>query len=122
MTNELLEFEGGVLGVALNLDQRDIGAVVLGAYDGIEEGQQVRRTGEILSVPVGDGFLGRVIDPLGAPIDGLGEIESDERRVLELQAASVMQRQSVSRAAADRHQGHRRHDADRPRPATADHR
>src|SRR6201991_696280 len=96
MTNELLEFEGGVLGVALNLDQRDIGAVILGPYDGIEEGQQVRRTGEILSVPVGDGFLGRVIDPLGAPIDGLGDIEAEERRVLELQAASVMQRQSVS--------------------------
>src|SRR3954469_24804456 len=98
MTNELLEFEGGVLGVALNLDQRDIGAVILGPYDGIEEGQQVRRTGEILSVPVGDGFLGRVIDPLGAPIDGLGDIEAEERRVLELQAASVMQRQSVSEA------------------------
>src|SRR6185437_4564467 len=98
MTNELLEFEGGVLGVALNLDQRDIGAVILGSYDGIEEGQQVRRTGEILSVPVGDGFLGRVIDPLGAPIDGLGEIEAEERRVLELQAASVMQRQGVSEA------------------------
>ena len=57
----------------------------------------MQRTGEILSVPVGDGFLGRVIDPLGAPIDGLGEIEAEERRVLELQAASVMQRQSVSR-------------------------
>src|SRR6476469_5267828 len=98
MTNELLEFEGGVLGVALNLDQRDIGAVILGPYDGIEEGQQVRRPGEIRSVPVGDGFLGRVIDPLGAPIDGLGDIEAEERRVLELQAASVMQRQSVSEA------------------------
>jgi F-type H+/Na+-transporting ATPase subunit alpha len=98
MTNELLEFEGGVLGVALNLDQRDIGAVILGSYDGIEEGQQVRRTGEILSVPVGDAFLGRVIDPLGAPIDGLGDIEAEERRVLEVQAASVMQRQSVSEA------------------------
>src|SRR5690348_12984449 len=96
MTNELLEFEGGVLGVALNLDQREIGAVVLGPYSGIEEGQQVRRTGEILSVPVGDNFLGRVIDPLGAPIDGLGDIESTERRVLELQAASVVERQGVS--------------------------
>src|SRR6476661_7111709 len=95
MTNELLEFEGGVLGVALNLDQREIGAVILGAYDGIEEGQQVRRTGEILSVPVGDAFLGRVIDPLGAPIDGLGEIEAEERRVLELQAPGVMARKSV---------------------------
>jgi F-type H+-transporting ATPase subunit alpha len=95
MTNELLEFPGGVLGVALNLDVHLIGAVILGDYNGIEEGQQVKRTGEILSVPVGDGFLGRVIDPLGNPIDGLGDVEADERRVLELQAASVMQRQSV---------------------------
>ena len=95
MTNELLEFKGGVLGVALNLDVAEIGAVILGDYAGIEEGQQVKRTGEILSVPVGDGFLGRVIDPLGNPIDGLGDIEAEERRVLELQAASVMQRQSV---------------------------
>ena len=96
MTNELLEFEGGVLGVALNLDVREIGAVILGPYAGIEEGQQVKRTGNILSVPVGDGFLGRVVDPLGAPIDGLGEIEAEEQRVLEVQAASVVQRQSVN--------------------------
>jgi F-type H+/Na+-transporting ATPase subunit alpha len=95
MTNELLEFPGGILGVALNLDVHLIGAVILGDYAGIEEGQQVKRTGEILSVPVGDGFLGRVIDPLGTPIDGLGDIEAEERRVLELQAASVMDRQSV---------------------------
>ena len=96
MTNELLEFAGGVLGVALNLDQREIGAVVLGPYDGIEQGQQVKRTGSILSVPVGDGFLGRVVDPLGSPIDGLGDIEAEEQRVLELQAASVIDRQSVN--------------------------
>ncbi|MEU7812334.1 F0F1 ATP synthase subunit alpha [Pseudonocardia sp. NPDC049154] len=95
MTNELLEFAGGVRGVALNLDAREIGAVILGDYAGIEEGQQVKRTGEILSVPVGDKFLGRVIDPLGAPIDGLGDIEAEGRRVLELQAASVMERQEV---------------------------
>ena len=96
MTNELLEFTGGTLGVALNLDVHSIGAVILGDYADIEEGQQVKRTGEILSVPVGDGFLGRVIDPLGAPIDGLGDIEAADRRVLELQAASVMQRQKVA--------------------------
>ena len=96
MTNELLEFSGGVLGVALNLDVAEIGAVILGDYSGMEEGQPVKRTGEILSVPVGDGFLGRVVDSLGNPIDGLGDIEAEERRVLELQAASVMQRQSVS--------------------------
>ncbi len=96
MTNELLEFEGGTLGVALNLDVRDIGAVILGDYAGIEEGQSVKRTGNILSVPVGDGFLGRVVNPLGAPLDGLGEIEAETQRILELQAASVVERQSVS--------------------------
>ncbi|MHA6784982.1 F0F1 ATP synthase subunit alpha [Pseudonocardia saturnea] len=96
MTNELLEFSGGVLGVALNLDQREIGAVILGDYAEIEEGQSVKRTGNILSVPVGDKFLGRVVNPLGTPIDGLGDIEADEQRVLELQAASVIDRQSVS--------------------------
>ena len=95
MTNELLEFEGGVRGLALNLDVRDIGVVILGNGDGIEEGQQVKRTGEILSVPVGDAFLGRVIDPLGTPIDGLGDIEAEERRALELQAPTVVQRQEV---------------------------
>jgi F-type H+-transporting ATPase subunit alpha len=96
MTNELLEFTGGILGVALNLDERSIGAVILGDYEQIEEGQEVRRTGEVLSVPVGDGYLGRVVNPLGQPIDGLGDIETNERRILELQAPSVMQRQPVS--------------------------
>ncbi|MEV0467382.1 F0F1 ATP synthase subunit alpha [Nocardia tengchongensis] len=95
MANELLEFPGGVLGVALNLEDTAIGAVVLGEFDTIEEGQQVRRTGDVLSVPVGDNFLGRVVNPLGAPIDGLGEIEAEERRVLELQAATVLERQPV---------------------------
>jgi F-type H+-transporting ATPase subunit alpha len=95
MANELLEFEDGTLGIALNLDTREIGVVVLGDFDKIEEGQTVRRTGEILSVPVGDGYLGRVVDPLGTPIDGLGEIDSDGRRALETQAPSVVQRKSV---------------------------
>jgi len=95
MANELLEFEDGTLGLALNLDTREIGVVILGDFDGIEEGQTVRRTGEILSVPVGDAFMGRVIDPLGHPIDGLGDIESSERRALELQAPTVVQRKSV---------------------------
>ncbi|HEU0087817.1 MAG TPA: F0F1 ATP synthase subunit alpha [Pseudonocardiaceae bacterium] len=95
MTNELLEFPGGVLGVALNLDVREIGAVILGSFEKIEEGQEVRRTGRILSVPVGDKFLGRVVDPLGHPIDGLGDIAADEQRVLELQAPSVIDRQPV---------------------------
>ena len=95
MANELLEFEDGTLGLALNLDVREIGVVILGDFAGIEEGQQVRRTGEVLSVPVGDNYLGRVVDPLGNPIDGLGEIASDKRRALELQAPNVMQRKSV---------------------------
>ncbi|MDN5768583.1 MAG: F0F1 ATP synthase subunit alpha, partial [Humibacillus sp.] len=95
MTNELLQFEDGTLGLALNLDVHDIGVVVLGDFSGIEEGQPVKRTGEVLSVPVGDAFLGRVVDPLGNPIDGLGEIKTTERRALELQAPNVMQRKSV---------------------------
>ncbi|GAA1622872.1 F0F1 ATP synthase subunit alpha [Kribbella alba] len=96
MTNELLEFEDGTQGIALNLDVRDIGVVVLGEFSGIEEGQQVRRTGQVLSVAVGDGYLGRVVDPMGKPIDGLGDITDLEgTRALELQAAGVMDRQEV---------------------------
>jgi F-type H+/Na+-transporting ATPase subunit alpha len=95
MSNELLEFPGGVLGVALNLDVRSIGAVILGDAMSIEEGQQVTRTGEVLSVPVGDAFLGRVVNPLAQPIDGLGEITAETTRALELQAASVVERQGV---------------------------
>ncbi|MCX2967308.1 MULTISPECIES: F0F1 ATP synthase subunit alpha [Streptomyces] len=95
MANELLKFEDGTLGLALNLEEREVGAVVLGEFSGIEEGQTVRRTGEVLSVAVGEGYLGRVVDPLGNPIDGLGDIETDGRRALELQAPTVMQRKSV---------------------------
>ena len=95
MTNELLKFENGTLGLALNLDVREIGIVILGETGGIEEGTTVRRTGEILSVPVGDGFLGRVVDPLGRPIDGKGEIKEEARRALEVQAPSVVERQPV---------------------------
>ncbi|TDD07305.1 F0F1 ATP synthase subunit alpha [Nonomuraea deserti] len=95
MANELLEFEGGTRGLALNLDTREIGAVILGDFSGIEEGQTVRRTGEVLSVPVGDDFLGRVVDPLGNPLDGKGAIQAERTRALELQAPSVVQRQPV---------------------------
>ncbi len=95
MANELLRFQDGTLGLALNLDVREIGVVVLGEFSGIEEGQEVTRTGEVLSVPVGDNFLGRVVDPLGTPIDGLGDIVPDARRALETQAASVVERKSV---------------------------
>jgi F-type H+/Na+-transporting ATPase subunit alpha len=95
MANELLEFEGGVLGLALNLDVRDIGVILLGDGSKIEEGQPVKRTGEVLSVPVGDAYLGRVVDPLGHPLDGQGEVKTTERRPLETQAPSVVERQPV---------------------------
>ncbi|MGJ0203755.1 F0F1 ATP synthase subunit alpha [Leucobacter sp. gxy201] len=96
MANELVRFADGTLGLAQNLEEDEIGVVVLGEFTGIEEGQQVTRTGEVLSVPVGEGYLGRVVDPLGNPIDGLGEIAGIEgRRALELQAPGVMARKSV---------------------------
>ena len=96
MANELLEFPGGIRGLALNLDIREIGVVILGDFSKVEEGQQVRRTGEVLSVPVGDGYLGRVVDALGVPLDGKGDIEGTVLRELELQAPSVVQRAKVS--------------------------
>src|SRR6201994_1538153 len=95
MANELLEFENGVRGLALNLDVREIGVVILGEFNEIEEGQQVKRTGEVLSVPVGDSFLGRVVGSLGEPLDGKGPIEDTELRLLETQAPSVVERQPV---------------------------
>ncbi|KQW07752.1 ATP synthase subunit alpha [Leifsonia sp. Root4] len=95
MANELIKFADGTLGLAQNLDEDEIGVVVLGEFGGIVEGMEVTRTGEVLSAPVGDGFLGRVVDPLGAPIDGLGEIVAEGRRALELQAPGVMARKSV---------------------------
>jgi F-type H+/Na+-transporting ATPase subunit alpha len=95
MANELIRFADGTLGLAQNLDENEIGVIVLGEFSGVVEGMEVTRTGEVLSVPVGDGYLGRVVDPLGNPIDGLGEIASEGRRALELQAPGVMQRKSV---------------------------
>lgn len=95
MANELVRFADGTLGLAQNLDETEIGVVVLGEFGGIVAGMEVTRTGEVLSVPVGEGYLGRVVDPLGNPIDGLGDIASSGRRALELQAPGVMQRKSV---------------------------
>ncbi|MFI7126622.1 F0F1 ATP synthase subunit alpha [Nonomuraea sp. NPDC050153] len=100
MANELLEFEDGTRGLALNLDTREIGVVILGDFSKVEEGQTVRRTGEVLSVPVGDNFLGRVVDPLGNPLDGKGAIEAEAIRALELQAPTVVQRQPVKESLA----------------------
>ena len=95
MANELVKFQDGTLGLAQNLDENEIGVVVLGEFSGVEAGQEVTRTGEVLSVPVGDGYLGRVVDPLGNPIDGMGAIKAEARRALELQAPGVMARRSV---------------------------
>ncbi len=95
LANELLEFPGGIFGVAMNLDVREIGCVIFGDASGIEEGDEVKHTGRILSVPVGDAFLGRVVDPLGRPLDGKGDIDTEETRALEVQAPSVVQRQPV---------------------------
>jgi F-type H+-transporting ATPase subunit alpha len=95
MANELVKFADGTLGLAQNLDENEIGVVILGQFAGVEAGMEVTRTGEVLSVPVGDGYLGRVVDPLGSPIDGLGAIKSEGRRALELQAPGVMARRSV---------------------------
>ncbi|MEX2202692.1 MAG: F0F1 ATP synthase subunit alpha, partial [Actinomycetota bacterium] len=95
MANELLEFKAGLLGLAFNLDEDEIGCVILGESDSIEEGDLVKLTGRILSVPVGDGFLGRVIDPLGEPLDGKGAISAEGRRILEVQAPNVVDRQPV---------------------------
>ena len=96
MASELLEFPGGLLGVALNLDEESIGAVIMGDASGLEEGDEVRSTGRVLSIPVGDELLGRVVDPLGAPIDGKGELNTTQRRFLETQAPTVVERQPVS--------------------------
>jgi F-type H+-transporting ATPase subunit alpha len=95
MANELLEFKGGLLGLAFNLDEDEIGCVILGESDSIQEGDLVKQTGRILSVPVGEGFLGRVIDPLGEPLDGRGAIAAEGRRILEVQAPNVVDRQPV---------------------------
>ena len=96
MASELLEFTGGLIGVALNLDEDSIGAVIMGDSSGIEEGDEVRSTGRVLSIPVGDALLGRVVDPIGNPIDGKGPIAATETRLLETQAPSVVERQPVS--------------------------
>ncbi|CAN5191387.1 F0F1 ATP synthase subunit alpha [soil metagenome] len=95
MASELLELPGGLLGVALNIDEQDLGVVLMGESSHIEEGTTVKQTGNVLSVPVGDAMLGRVVDALGHPIDGKGPINTDERRLLETQAPTVVQRQPV---------------------------
>ena len=122
MAGELIEFPHGVSGIALNLEEDQVGAVLLGDYTEIKEGDEVRRTGRIMSVPVGEALIGRVVNALGQPIDGKGPIDTTD--VQPHRAPRARRRRPPARegAAADRHQGHRRHDPDRPRPARADHR
>ncbi|MCF2434151.1 hypothetical protein LV779_00905 [Streptomyces thinghirensis] len=116
------KFEDGTLGLALNLEEREIGCVVLGEFSGIEEGPAGHPHRRGPSVAVGEGYLGRVVDPLGNPIDGLGEIETEGRRALELQGPHGHAAQVGARADGDGLQGRRRHDPDRPWSASAGHR
>lgn len=92
LSGELVEFQNGVFGMAQNLESTDVGIVVLGDYKGIREGDTVKRTGRIMEVPVGDALIGRVVNPLGQPIDGLGEIKTDKTRPVERKAPGVMER------------------------------
>ncbi len=95
LSNELLEFDNGSYGIAQNLEANDVGIIILGRFDDIREGDRVKRTGRIMEVPVGDALIGRVVNPLGQPVDGLGEIKTDKTRPIESKAPGVMDRQSV---------------------------
>ena len=96
LSGELVQFEDGTYGMAQNLESNDVGIVVLGDFKGIREGDTVKRTGRIMEVPVGEALIGRVVNPLGQPIDGLGEIKTDKTRPVERKAPGVMERQSVT--------------------------
>ena len=122
LASELLEFPGDVFGLALNLEEETVGAVILGNATAIKEGDTVKTTGRVVEVPVGQALLGRVVDPLGRPLDDKGPIASTKTRPVERIAPGVIVRQSRRHAGPDRHQGDRRPDPDRPRPARADHR
>lgn len=96
LSSELLQFSNGSYGIAQNLEANDVGIIILGRFDDIREGDQVKRTGRIMGVPVGDQLIGRVVNPLGQPVDGLGEIKTDKTRPIESKAPGVMDRQSVN--------------------------
>ena len=98
MAGELVEFENGAYGMAQNLEKQDVGVIIFGSYENIHEGEPVKRTGRILDVPVGDALIGRLVDALGRPIDGLGAIETTKKRPVENEAPGVMQRQSVKQS------------------------
>ena len=122
MSNELVEFQNGEYGMALNLEENSVAIVILGSDEGIKEGDTVKRTGKVVSVPVGQGVIGRVVNALGQPIDGKGPIDSEELRPIERKAAGIIQRKSVFPTPPDGHQGHRLHDPHWPGPAGTDHR
>ena len=122
MAGEMLEFPHGVMGIALNLEEESVGAVLLGEFTEIKEGDTVKRTGRIISVPVGDELLGRVVNALGQPIDGKGPIATKQFSADRAPGARRRRSSAGEGAAADRPEGDRRDGADRPRPARADHR
>ena len=122
MSLEMLELPHGVTGLALNLESDNVGAVLFGDWEKIVEGDTVKRTGQLLDIPVGEGLLGRIVDPLGNPLDGKGPIDSTETRPAEFKAPGVVAAPARQGADADRPQGDRLDDPDRPRPARADHR
>ena len=96
MSGELLEFSNGAFGMAQNLESNDVGIIILGDFSTIREGDEVKRTGKIMEVPVGEALIGRVVNPLGQPVDGLGDIKTTATRPVETPAPGVMQRKSVS--------------------------
>src|SRR2546427_12374012 len=96
MLNEMLDFGNGVTGLALNLEETEVGAIILGDYTGVKEGQEVRTTGRLLQVPVGKGLLGRVVNPLGQPVDGKGPVKSETAYPVEKIAPGIIKRRSVS--------------------------
>lgn len=106
MSGELLIFENGTIGMAQNLETTDVGIIILGQFSDIREGSVVRRTGKIMEVPVGSALIGRVINPLGQPVDGLGEIHTNKTRPIEYPAPGVMQRKSVNQPLQNRAQGY----------------
>ena len=122
MAGELLEFSNGVIGMALNLEESNVGVVIMGPYTDIREGDQVKRTGRIMEVPVGEALLGRVVNALGQPVDGKGPINTTQARPIESPAPGVMARKSVHRADANRYQSYRCDGSDRPRTTGTYHR
>lgn len=117
MANELLEFEDGSVGMAQNLEDETVSVAVLANENDIREGSQVKRTGRVLSVPVGEGMLGRVVNALGEPIDGKGPIQTSETRPIEAEAPGIIERKAFPCPIANRYQGDRLHDPDRQRSA-----